>query len=202
MMTAQDEGDSTRRSQGDEKHRRRALFLDRDGVINEEVGYLHRSADVRFLPGISVLLQTAQQLGYALVIVTNQSGIGRGLYTEAHFEDLMQWMRGELARDQIAITAVYHCPYHPEEGVGVFRRDRKPSPGMLLRAAREHDLDLERSAMIGDRCSDVAAANAAGLALAMLLDPGPGSPAADGCAGQYRKVSSLDEATRQLIAIG
>ena len=150
----------------------RALFLDRDGVINEEAGYLHRAEDVRWVQGIVPLCLAAQDLGYKLVVVTNQSGIARGMYTTAAFDELMEWMRAELAREGVRLDAVYHCPYHPEHGVGKFKRDhedRKPGPGMLRRAARDLDLDLTNSVMIGDRCSDVAAANAAGLRQAFLL---------------------------------
>jgi D-glycero-D-manno-heptose 1,7-bisphosphate phosphatase len=149
-----------------------ALFLDRDGVINEETGYLHRCEDVRWVPGIFPLCRTAVNLGYKLVVVTNQSGIARGLYTTAEFEALMHWMRAEFRAEGVPLDAVYHCPYHPVHGTGEWRReheDRKPGPGMLLRAARDLGLDLARSVMIGDRCSDIAAANAAGLRQAILL---------------------------------
>lgn len=149
-----------------------ALFLDRDGVINEEVGYLSRAEDVRFVAGLFSLCRTAMRLGYLIVVVTNQSGIARGLYTEAEFAMLMQWMRVELAKEEVEFAAVYHCPYHPEHGVGEYRRehqDRKPGPGMLLRAKREFGVELEESVLVGDRCSDVAAANAAGLRKAFLL---------------------------------
>ncbi len=167
-----------------------ALFLDRDGVINQEIGYLIRPGDVRFVPGIQSLCRTAQRLGYRLVVVTNQSGIARGLYSESDFEALMQWMRMTLREDGVQIDAVYHCPYHPVHGVGVYRQeheDRKPSPGMLRRAARDLDLDLGRSLMVGDRCSDVAAANAAGLRRAFLLS---GTEVA-GCSGSYESVAGL-----------
>ena len=174
----------------------RALFLDRDGVINEEVGYLFRPDDVRFVPGIFSLCRTAQELGYRLVVVTNQSGIARGLYTVADFDLLMHWMAGRLAEEGITLTAVYHCPYHPEHGIGELRRehpDRKPGPGMLLRGAREHALDLAASVMVGDRCSDVAAANSAGLKAAFLLHTGPDSPNTGLCAGNYQTVPSLGD---------
>ncbi len=174
-----------------------ALFLDRDGVVNHEVGYLYRSADVRFVEGIFPLCRTAQQLGYRLVVVTNQSGIARGLYSIAHFEELMDWMRARLVEEGITLDAVYCCPYHPEHGQGEFRReheDRKPSPGMLLRAARDLDLDLSRSLLVGDRCSDIAAANAAGLRQAFLIagtEPAP-------CGGYYSAVATLSEVEAQL----
>ncbi len=169
---------------------KRALFLDRDGVINHEVGYLHRPEDVRWVGGIVPLCQTAQRLGYALVVVTNQSGIARGLYTTAQFEALMDWMRAELARQGVHLDAVYHCPYHPLHGQGEWRReheDRKPGPGMLLRAGRDLDLDLPRSVLVGDRCSDLAAARAAGLRTAFLLSGTEQEP----CPGSYQPVDTL-----------
>ena len=144
----------------------RALFLDRDGVINEEVGYLYRAEEVRFVPGIFALCRTAQALGYRLIVVTNQSGIAREFYTTEDFEVLMTWMRGEFAREGVTLDAVYHCPYHPDHGVGKWKReheDRKPGPGMLLRGAREFGLRLDQCVMVGDRCGDVGAAHAAGL---------------------------------------
>ncbi len=175
------------------EEKRRALFLDRDGVINEEIGYLSRSSDVRFVPGIFSLCRAAQRLGYILVVVTNQSGIARGLYTEAEFETLMTWMREELMKEQVRLDAVYHCPYHPEHGVGVYRRDhhdRKPGPGMLLRAARDLGIELAASVMVGDRCSDVAAANAAGLRNIFLL----AGTEMKTCPGTYAAIQHLSEA--------
>ena len=170
----------------------RALFLDRDGVINQEVGYLHRAEDVRWVEGIVPLCHRAQSLGYKLVVVTNQAGIARGYYTAQQFEDLMAWMRAELAGEGITLDAVYHCPYHPEHGIGEYKReheDRKPGPGMLLRAARDLELDLSRSIMIGDRCSDIAAANIAGLRQAFLVR---GTEVGE-CSGDYAAVDSLGE---------
>lgn len=179
----------------------RALFLDRDGVINEEVGYLYLPADVRFVEGIFSLCRTAMDLGYKLVVVTNQSGIARGFYSPADFEALMDWMRGELRRESVDLDAVYHCPYHPEHGVGEYRResdDRKPGPGMLLRAARDLGLDLAASVMIGDRCGDVGAANAAGLRQAFLIS---GTETAV-CAGDYIPVETLKELEQWLAQHG
>ena len=170
----------------------RALFLDRDGVINHEVGFLQRSEDVRFIDGIFALCRTAQGLGYKLLVVTNQSGIARGFFTAEEFEALMDWMRSEFVREGVTLDAVYHCPYHPELGIGEYKReheDRKPSPGMLLRAARDLGLDLRRSIMIGDRCTDVLAANAAGLAEAFLLAGSDGGS----CGGRYSAIQALAE---------
>jgi D-glycero-D-manno-heptose 1,7-bisphosphate phosphatase len=169
----------------------RALFLDRDGVINQEVGYLHKADQILWVPGIFDLCRTAQDLGYALVVVTNQAGIGRGLYTQADFDKLTDWMLSEFAVRGTRLAAVYCCPYHPEHGLGDYKRDhedRKPNPGMLFRAARDLSLDLRQSILVGDRCSDIAAANAAGLSHAFLM---AGTEAA-ACSGTYTPVDSLD----------
>jgi D-glycero-D-manno-heptose 1,7-bisphosphate phosphatase len=176
----------------------RALFLDRDGVINREVGYLTRKEDVQFVEGIFSLCQTAKHLGYRLVIVTNQAGIARGLYTEADYDALMQWMREEFYREGIVFDGIYHSPYHPEHGVGEYKReheDRKPGAGMLRRAARDLNIVLSESVMVGDRCTDIAAANTGGLRQAFLLR---GTEEAR-CGGSYMPVDSLQEVKSWLI---
>ncbi len=146
--------------------KRRALFLDRDGVINVEKNYVHRIEDFEFLPGIFELCATARALGFALVVITNQAGIGRGYYTEADFQRLTDWMLGEFRARGIAIERVYHCPYHPTAGVGEYRCDsfdRKPNPGMILKARDELHLDLNACVLIGDKDSDIAAGRTAGV---------------------------------------
>ena len=170
----------------------RALFLDRDGVINHEVGFLYRPADVRWVDGIFPLCRTAVRLGYKLVVVTNQSGIARGFYSMADFHALSAWMQTEFRREQAPLDAVYCCPYHPEHGIGEYRReheDRKPSPGMLRRAADELGLDLAASVMVGDRCTDVGAANAAGLRQAFLIR----GTEPESCPGNAITISTLSE---------
>lgn len=170
----------------------RGLFLDRDGVINEELGYLSRPGDIRFIPGIFSLCRTAQALGYKLFVVTNQSGIGRGYYTEADFHGLMDWMRKEFLREGVLLDAVYFCPYHPVHGIGEYRREhesRKPDAGMLRQAGSEFNLALAESIMIGDRCSDIAAANKAGLRKVFLL----GETEPSGCTGDYTPATTLTE---------
>jgi D-glycero-D-manno-heptose 1,7-bisphosphate phosphatase len=169
-----------------------ALFLDRDGVINHEIGWLYRIADVRWVDGIFALSRTARRLGYRTVVVTNQSGIARGLYTPEQFAELMTWMQAAFAAEDSALDAVYHCPYHPEHGIGVWRRehpDRKPGPGMLLRAAADLSLDLPRSVMVGDRCSDMQAAAAAGVPERFLLAGVEALP----CPTPHHLVQSLAE---------
>ncbi len=176
----------------------RALFLDRDGVINEEIGYMYRVEDVRFVDGIFSLCRTAAALGYRLIVVTNQAGIARGLYTEADFQTLMEWMRGQLRQEGVELDAVYHSPYHPVHGVGEYKReheDRKPGTGMLRRGAREFGVVLEESVMVGDRCTDVAAANAAGLRQMFLI----GDTEESECTGSFLRVKSLAEVERWLV---
>jgi D-glycero-D-manno-heptose 1,7-bisphosphate phosphatase len=171
----------------------RAFFLDRDGVINVEAGYLWRSEDVRFIPGIFSLCRTAQTLGYKLVVVTNQAGIGRGLFTEADFYSLMDWMRSEFARENVFLDAIYFSPWHPEHGIGAYRRDhedRKPGSGMLRRAATDLNLSLADSILVGDRCTDIAAANFAGLRQAFLI---AGTEDERACPGRFLAVHNLAE---------
>lgn len=177
-----------------------ALFLDRDGVIHREVGYLIRPEQVEFLPGIFDLCRSAQALHFKLVIVTNQSGIARGLYSEEDFRKLMGWMIGEFRKAKIDIDGYYFCPHHPSQGVGIYRKecsDRKPQPGLIFQAAGEHGIDLQRSLLIGDRCSDIQAGAAAGIENLFLLDgtePGPCN-----LAGQYTTVSTLKEVADFLV---
>lgn len=154
---------------------RRALFLDRDGVINHDSGYMHRVADCRFIDGIFDLARDFAGRGFVLVVATNQAGIGRGLFTEQDFSTLMDWMKAEFAARGAPIAAVYHCPHHPTAGIGPYRCDspwRKPRPGMLLQAAADLELDLGSSWCIGDRMSDIEAGRAAGVGTLVLLDEG------------------------------
>jgi D-glycero-D-manno-heptose 1,7-bisphosphate phosphatase len=152
------------------KHR--ALFLDRDGVINVDHGYVHRPDQFTFIDGIFDLCRRARDLDYLIVVVTNQAGIGRGFYTEQAFHDLTAWMKQRFADQGIDIAAVYFCPHHAEHGVGKHRREcarRKPNPGMLLDAAREHAIDLSRSLLIGDKESDIEAGRRAMLGGTVLV---------------------------------
>lgn len=138
----------------------KALFLDRDGVINKEINYLHRIEEVVFLDGIFEICQHFQSLGFLIIVITNQAGIARGYYTEAEFLQVTDWMTQQFKKKGIEITRVYYCPYHPTEGKGKYRADsydRKPNPGMILKAKDEFDLDLKKSILIGDKESDIEA---------------------------------------------
>lgn len=152
---------------------RPALFLDRDGVINIDRDYVHRIEDFEWQPGIFDLARIAQAADYPIVVVTNQSGIGRGYYTEADFQRLTQHMMEGFAREGIRITAIYHCPYHPDAIHDHLRHPdhpwRKPRPGMLLAARTDLAIDMPRSIMIGDRLSDIQAGAAAGVGTVVLV---------------------------------
>lgn len=152
--------------------------MDRDGIINDDAGYTWRIEDIRFREGIFELCAAAQKGGLAIVVVTNQAGIGRGYYTEEDFLRLMAWMKGEFMKNGIHIDAVEYCPDHPVHGVGRYKRDtprRKPGPGMFLDASRSCGLDLSNSMMIGDKLSDVQAARAAGIAQCILMTDDSGA---------------------------
>jgi D-glycero-D-manno-heptose 1,7-bisphosphate phosphatase len=151
-----------------------ALFLDRDGVINEDSGYTHRIEDFVFIDGIFELCAAARAAGRRLFVVTNQAGIGRGYYDEATFLALTRWMEARFADAGVPLDRVYHCPCHPEEGMGAYRREspmRKPNPGMLLQARDEFALDLPASVMVGDKWSDIEAGQRAGLRTTLLYAP-------------------------------
>lgn len=157
----------------------RGLILDRDGVVNHDTGFLHRPEDCRFVEGIFALAAAFAARGFVIVIATNQSGIGRGYFSEAEFAAFMTWMKAEFARRGVAIAAVYHAPEPPTAGIGAARRQsawRKPGPGMLLRAARDLSLDLARSWCIGDQERDIAAGRAAGVGTLVRLDPVAAAP--------------------------
>lgn len=138
---------------------RPALFLDRDGVINVDHGYVSRPADFEVIDGVFDALRAAVERGIALIVVTNQSGIARGYFSQQEYDDLEAYMAALFASEGCALTAIYHCPHGPDAQCSC----RKPEPGMILRAAREHDIDLSRSVLVGDKQSDIDAACNAGI---------------------------------------
>jgi D-glycero-D-manno-heptose 1,7-bisphosphate phosphatase len=151
---------------------RRAAFLDRDGVINIDRGYVFRREDFQFVAGALEGARRLHEMGFLLVVTSNQSGIGRGLYTEDEFHALTTCMRNEFLAARAPLAGVYFCPHHPTEAFGEYRRAcycRKPAPGMLLDAARELGIDLASSVMFGDKPSDLEAARAAGVPIRVLL---------------------------------
>lgn len=150
---------------------RPAVFLDRDGTLNEEVDYLHRPEELVMIPGAAAAVARLNARGIPVVVVTNQSGIGRGYYGLEDFQRVMDRMVQFLAAEGARLDAVYLAPHH-EQGVGGLAHpdhpDRKPNPGMLLRAAEEHGLDLAGSWMVGDKDVDLAAGRAAGCRVALV----------------------------------
>jgi len=153
----------------------RAVFLDRDGVINVDRGYTHQVEHFQFVPGSDVAMARLQAAGWRLVVVTNQSGLARGLYSMADYERFTAHLRGQLAAVGVRLDAVLHCPHLANAAVPAYRLAcdcRKPGPGMLLRAARELSLDMAASVIVGDRLSDVQAGRAAGLGHCVLVRSG------------------------------
>ncbi len=138
------------------KHNK-ALFLDRDGIINEDIGYAYKPQHIKFIPDIFKVCKIAQQYNYKIIVATNQSGIAKGLYTSEEVVKLHEWMSNEFLKRDIAITAFYYCPFHIDATVEMYRIDslfRKPGPGMFLIAAAEHSILLKNSIMVGDKPSD------------------------------------------------
>lgn len=147
---------------------RRALFLDRDGVINVDRAYVHRRQDTDWVDGIFDLCGIARDAGYLLIVVTNQAGVARGLYSEEDLLDYTRWMHGEFAQRDVRLLATWYCPHHPDFGVDC--RCRKPRPGMLHDAAHEYHVDLPGSLLVGDKDGDMQAAHAAGIPHAFKVD--------------------------------
>ncbi|MCB9931609.1 MAG: HAD family hydrolase [Alphaproteobacteria bacterium] len=147
--------------------RRPAVFFDRDGCLNADTGYVHRPEDFRWLPGAKAAVQRVNRAGWLAFVVTNQSGIARGLYGEREVEALHAWMSADLARKGAWIDAYRYCPHHPEAGTGPFTRAcdcRKPRAGMVRDLMTAWGVDPARSFLVGDQPRDVEAAAAAGIA--------------------------------------
>lgn len=177
-----------------------ALFLDRDGVINVDKGYVHRPEDCEFIPGVFDLVRRANAVGLKVFVVTNQAGIARGYYDEAQFHAFTAWMLARFANEGAVIDKVFFCPHHPTAGVGSFLRVctcRKPEPGMLLAARDEFDIDMARSSMVGDTLSDMRAAERAGVSRRWLLVHGPGltigGASGEGAESTFVAINGLDE---------
>lgn len=178
----------------------RALLLDRDGVINVDDGYVYQSRDIKFIEGIFDLARAAYARQYKLIVITNQAGIGRGFYSEQQFDELTAWMCGQFASQGAPIAKVYFSPYHPMEGIGMYKKDdisRKPRPGMILQAQCEFNLDLASSILIGDKASDIQAGIAAGVGKNILFAQ---SASSELSGASYQRISALDEALSFLSA--
>ena len=146
----------------------KTIFLDRDGVINKEINYLHKIDDFEFIDGIFDVCLYFQSLGYKIIIITNQSGISRGYYNHSDYQKVTQWMLNQFKYKNINILDVFHCPHGPDSTCDC----RKPKPGMFLKAKDKHNTDMEKSWLIGDNEIDVIAANEAGIENTILVRSG------------------------------
>ena len=178
----------------------KAVFLDRDGVININHGYVYKREDFDFIDEIFDVARYANQQNYKLVVITNQAGIGRGYYTEDDFHQLTAWMCEQFSAVGAPIERVYFSPHHPTAGIGKYLKDdfsRKPKPGMILQAQAELDLDLASSVLIGDMASDIQAGIAAGVGRNLLFAP-QRIEELDGL--DYETIATLHESLPYLIS--
>lgn len=152
--------------------KRRAVFIDRDGTISEEVGYVNHPSRYRVFPYAAEAIKLLHDAGWLAILVTNQAGVARGYFSEELIKQVHELLRQELGRDGARLDAIYYCPHHPTVGAAPYRLDcdcRKPKPGLIERAARDFDLDLRASWMVGDRYGDVELAHNAGVRSAFVL---------------------------------
>ncbi len=152
-----------------------AVFIDRDGVINVDHGYVHDEHDFDYIDGVFEATKALKDQGYLLVLVTNQAGIARGKYSEERFLSLTQWMDWNFVDHGVEFDGFYYCPHHPEHGIGEYKQDcecRKPKPGMFISARDFLKIDMENSVMIGDKAEDMMAAEAAGVGTKILVRTG------------------------------
>lgn len=176
----------------------KAFFLDRDGVINIDSDYVSIIEDFQFIDGVFDACRTILSGGYKIIIITNQSGIGRGFYTEEQFFELNQWMLHRFEEEGIDVTDVYFCPHHSSAGLGAYKFDcecRKPKPGMILNAKADHGIDLRQSVLVGDRLSDITSGKSAGISSLYLVDNSSKVEA------DYSICSNLLDAVRQYFKL-
>ena len=173
-----------------------AVFLDRDGVINVEKDYVYTIDEFEFIEDSIEALKILQDKGYALVVVTNQSGIARGYYTEEDFLKLTEWMDWCLIDRGVTLDGIYYCPHHPEKGIGKYKVDcncRKPKAGLIFDAVKQLDIDLGRSVMVGDKVSDIECGKNAGIKRNYLVRSGHAISAEDEkkATGVYKDLMAL-----------
>ncbi|MGB2078953.1 MAG: D-glycero-beta-D-manno-heptose 1,7-bisphosphate 7-phosphatase [Vibrio sp.] len=152
-----------------------AVFLDRDGVINKDHGYVGQVDDFEYIDGVFEATKKLKEMGYLLVLVTNQSGVARGYFSEDEFLALTEWMDWNFVDNGVEFDGIYYCLHHPEAGQGEYKQDcdcRKPKPGMFLSAASFLKIDMSRSVMVGDKAEDLMAAQAADVATKILVRTG------------------------------
>ncbi|PKF61833.1 D-glycero-beta-D-manno-heptose-1,7-bisphosphate 7-phosphatase [Psychromonas sp. psych-6C06] len=156
-------------------NKKRAIFLDRDGVINVDNGYVSVVDDFEFIDGVIEALQRLKDKGYLIVVITNQSGIARGYFTEEQFHTLTEWMDWSLVDRGVELDGIYYCPHHAEYGIGKYKMDcecRKPKAGMINEAVQELNIDITQSILVGDKVSDIQAGLVAGITTNYLVRTG------------------------------
>ena len=146
----------------------KTMFLDRDGVINHEVNYLHKIEEFKFIDGVFDACRYFAENGFKIIIISNQSGIGRGYYSIKDYETLTKWLNKEFKKNRIEIYDTFFCPHLPEFNCSC----RKPNPGMLIEAKNKHDIDMEKSWLIGDKETDITAAHKSGINNTILVKSG------------------------------
>ena len=146
----------------------KTIFLDRDGVINKEVNYLHKIENFEFIEGVFDACLYFQNLKYKIIIISNQSGISRGYFNESDYKNLTEWMLGQFDKNGISILDIFYCPHGPESKCSC----RKPKPGMFFDAKNKYNISMQNSWMIGDSESDIQAANTAGILNTILVRSG------------------------------
>lgn len=174
----------------------KALFLDRDGVINIDYGYVSRKEEFIFNDDIFKVCREARKKNYKIFIITNQAGIGRGYYTKQEYLNLSMWVESFFQKKEIKIDKTYFCPHHPIHGLGKYKKDckyRKPYPGMILRAKCEYKLNIEDSILIGDKISDIEAGDAAGIKKLFYFVSSDNSKKTYNTSINYTKLCSLSD---------
>lgn len=179
--------------------KRKALFLDRDGVINIDYGYVHKIEEFKFIEGIFELTRLASSKDYIICVVTNQAGIARGYYSVSEFKYLNKWMCNEFKTKGVTIDKVYYSPYHPLHGIGKYKKNhisRKPLSGMFHQAISEFNIDAEGSISIGDNITDIQASYSAGIGKNLYL--GDEDISDKKGVGNYFNINGLKEALEYL----
>ncbi|MGL4861400.1 MAG: D-glycero-beta-D-manno-heptose 1,7-bisphosphate 7-phosphatase [Enterobacteriaceae bacterium] len=152
-----------------------AIFLDRDGTLNIDYGYVHDIDHFHFIEGAIEACKKLKQMGFALILITNQAGIARGKFSEEQFLQLTEWMDWSLSDRGVDLDGIYYCPHHPDHGNALYRKAcdcRKPEPGMLLAAKKDLNIDMMSSWMVGDKLEDLQAGRAAGVGTTVLVKTG------------------------------
>jgi D-glycero-D-manno-heptose 1,7-bisphosphate phosphatase len=146
----------------------KTIFLDRDGVINKEVNYLHKIEEFEFIDGVFEACKYFNSIGYEIIVITNQSGISRGFYSENDYNILTNWIKAQFKKNEVELIDILHCPHNSQENC----RCRKPMPGMFLKAKNKYDIDMTNSWAIGDKEADILAANKSGISNTVLVRSG------------------------------